>query len=242
MWCRAFDNVLLCIVVVQPQNDFNWLTQKSHSLNNLCVASPHQWSVSLFFFSHLLKPKHSCPACFERWFVLVASREEAGLHFWQQELPQRVFGSGPGGYCWTSPGCCSQRRPLGHLTGKVLSHSIIALHEQKMLNNQAKMLSTKHCFYYNTPPPHNSPWFALNLPFLLAFSTLRCVTWNIQQQKSWIKTPIIYLLAKALSCPSWWSVVITYTPFFVYQSLSLLPAQHPSSLNQEWGTILMSCH
>lgn len=96
------------------------------------------------------------------------SREEAGLHVRQQELPQRVFGSGPGSYRWASPGCSSQRGPLGHLTGEVLSHSIMALHEQKLLNKQAEGLNTACTL---TTAVCNSTWFALNLPFLLTSST-----------------------------------------------------------------------
>lgn len=151
VWCRAFDNIMCTSRLVQPQNYLNWPRQKSHSLTILSVASSDQWSVSFILF-YIFKPKQCSPACFERLLVLVFSREEARLHLWQQELPQRVFGPGPGGYCWTSPWCSSQRRPLGHLTGKVLSRSIITLLEQ-LLNKQAMMLSTEHCLHYNNCPP-----------------------------------------------------------------------------------------
>lgn len=74
------------------------------------------------------------------------SREEAGLHVRQQELPQCVFGPRSGGYSRTGPGAGSEGRSLGHITGAVSQRYIYASfpsEQVKLSNKQTKMLSVE---------------------------------------------------------------------------------------------------
>lgn len=87
----------------------------SHLRWSVCVH-PRVWNVFFFFFF---------------------SREEAGLHVRQQELPQCVFGPGSGGYSRTSPGAGSEGRSLGHITGAVSQRYMYA----SFPSEQVKLLS-----------------------------------------------------------------------------------------------------
>lgn len=120
----------------------------------------------------LLKRLRS-PMCLKRCLrvFFFFSREEAGLHVRQQELPQCVFGPGSGGHSRTGPAAGSDGRSLGHITGAVSQHYIYA----SFPSEQVKMLSVEelvlqaHKWYNMTP-------LSQNLVVFCTLCTFACVT------------------------------------------------------------------